>query len=194
MPTIVEDVAENDDPFSYKTALAKRVDGYTSKLNPMVRKVGEQIYMAPKTKVHKGLSYVTQMSDFMARYTMYQHETNKAKNPLSHQDAIRSASESFVNYDLPMHRTVQYMDDMGLMPFIKYFINIQRVLVKLTRDNPARVFLLATLNGFMDLGPIVLDGSAMARIGNNPLDWGAFKYFNTLDNLATVKGAGALFK
>lgn len=194
MPTIVEDVAENDDPFSYKTALAKRVDGYTSKLNPMVRKVGEQIYMAPKTKMHKGLSYVTQMSDFMARYTMYQHETGKAKNPLSHQDAIRSASESFVNYDLPMHRTVQYMDDMGLMPFIKYFINIQRVLVKLTRDNPARVFLLATLNGFMDLGPIVLDGSAMARIGNNPLDWGAFKYFNTLDNLATVKGAGALFK
>lgn len=194
MPTIVEDVSENDDPFSYKSALTKKTDAFTSKLNPVVREVGKQIYMTPKTKIHQGLSYVTQMSDFMARYTMYQHETNKAKDPMSHQDAVRTASESFVNYDLPMHRTVQYLDDMGIVPFIKYFINIQRVLVKLTRDNPARVFMLASLNGILDLGPIVLDGSALARVGNNPFDWGALKYFNTLDNLATVKGTLSLFK
>ncbi len=39
----------------------------------------------------------------MARYTLYQHLINKKTEPMSHEDAVFEASESFVNYDMVSH-------------------------------------------------------------------------------------------
>ena len=113
---------------------------------------------------------------------------------MSKEAALFEASESFVNYDLPMHRALQYTDDMGLTPFLKYFLNIQRVIQKTVRDNPARVLAMVALGNVMDLGPIVLSSSAVTRIWSNPLESGAFKIFGTVDDLATINAVLALIK
>ena len=194
MPTIVEDVASEEDIYSYKSALARKTEKFTDRLNPSVKAAGRFVYMTRDTKLYQGLSRITQLSDFVARYTLYQHLLNRSNDPLSKADAVQEASDAFVNYDIPMHRGMQYTDDMGITMFTKYFLRIQRVLLKLARENPARVLGTLALNNYMDLGSIVLDSSFTHKIGNNPLNMGAFVYPGALDELATVKAAMALVK
>ena len=194
MPTIVEDVAAENDTYSYKNEFARATEKYTNKLNPKVKAAARFVYMTHDTQMYQTLSKITQLSDFVARYTLYQHLINKAKDPLSKTEAIHEASDAFVNYDIPMHRGLQFSDDMGITPFTKYFLRIQRVLLKLTRENPARVFTTLMLNNFLDLGPIVLDSSFVHHIGNNPIHSGAFGLPGALDELATVNAGMALVK
>jgi hypothetical protein len=137
---------------------------------------------------------VTQLSDFVARYTYYQHLISRQDKPMDKVSAIHEASEAFVNYDTPMHRMVQYTDDMGITAFTKYFLRIQRVLQKLAKDHPARVLGTVLLGNFLDLGPIVLEGSAVFKFGNNPIQSGPFMLVGALDELATVQASMALIK
>ena len=194
MPTIVEDVAADDDLYSYKSAFARKTERFTNKLNDKVVSAGKLVYMTHDTKAYQLLSRTTQLSDFVARYTLYQHLTTRKENPLSHEAAIQEASDAFVNYDIPMHRGMQYTDDMGFTMFTKYFVRIQRVLLKLGRENPARMMMLVLLNNYMDLMPHVLESSALAHMGNNPLRTGAFQFPGSLDDLATMNSAMSLLK
>ena len=194
MPSIVEDVAAEEDPYSYKSLLVRKMEEATAGVPKPLINAAKAVYMAKDGALYKGLYRATQLSDFVARYTLYQHLISREQNPMSKEAALFEASESFVNYDLPMHRALQYTDDMGLTPFLKYFLNIQRVIQKTVRDNPARVLAMAALGNVMDLGPIVLSSAAVTRIGNNPLESGAFKIFGTVDDLATINASMSLIK
>lgn len=194
MPTIVEDAAADEDIYSYKSALVQLSDKVSAEVHPLVKDSVRNVYLAKDTFVYKGLRQITQLSDFMARYTQYQYLTTRKENPLSKADAIQQASDDFINYDIPMHRGMQYLDDMGIMPFMKYFLRIQKVLGRLAKDSPARVLAALSMGQFLDLGPIVLDSSWVHHLGNNPLHTGALQYPGALSELATVSGAMELIK
>ena len=187
MPTIVEDVEADDTQYSYKSRLQNKVEKYTNKVPAWMRTVGKQVYMTHDTSVYKFLSQSTQLSDLVARYTMYEHTMNRAKDPLSQTDAIRQAEASFVNYDLPSHRTIQYLNDMGIVMFTKYYIRIQKVIMRLMKEKPARGLLLIAANHFMSGLDSITDSNWLNRIGNNPLKPGAFGYLGALDELPAIK-------
>lgn len=193
MPTISEDVSQDDDMYSYKSRWTREVEAQTAKLHPGVLTVGKNLYMTHDTKIYQSLSRITQLSDFVARYTLYQHLTTRKDNPMSEQDAVQRASDAFVNYDLPMHKGLQYSDDMGFTMFTKYFLRIQKELARTMMENPARVLSMAAMHQFMDLGPIVLDSHWAAHLGNNPIESGAFKYMGSLNSLPAVSAPAALF-
>lgn len=194
MPTIVEDVAIEDDLYSYKAAFTRKVDELTQNVNPRVLSVAKQIYMTHDTGMYQFLSRTTQLSDFVARYTLFQHLTTRKRDPLSRSDAIQRASDSFVNYDIPMQRQLQYLDDMGVMMFTKYFLRIQRVLFRLVKEHPLQMLMMVGLHNYLGGLPIVTDSMAVTRIGNNPLDIGALNYPFTLDDLGTVQATMSLLK
>ena len=194
MPTIVEDVAAEDDVYSYKSQLSRKLSKYESKVNPAVMSAARTVYMAHDTGLYKFLSEVTQLSDFVARYTLYQHLTTKQDKPLGHKDAVYEASEAFINYDVPMHKSMQYLDDMGIIPFMKYTLRIQRVLARLVKQHPVQVLSAVLLNHMFHALPLVTDSGLIGKIGNNPLQWGAFQYPASLKELATVHTALSLIK
>lgn len=194
MPTIVEDIDPDDEVYGYKKDFMKATEQYVEKLPKWMRQTGKTIYMSHDGDMYKGLSRVTQLSDFVARYTLYQHMINRKKDPLSKKDAVMRANDTFVNYDYPMQPGAQYLDDMGFTPFMKYFLRIQKELLRVTRENPGKVLMTILFNQFVELGPIVLDGSAWTRIGNFPIQLGAPKFFTVIDDLATVNTGIALFK
>jgi hypothetical protein len=194
MPSIVEDTSADDDIYSYKSKLTRTAQGVTNRLNPMIREAGNQIYMGRDTMAYQGLRRMTQLSDFMARYTQYQYLVSREENRLSKEDALQQASDDFVNYDIPMHRNMQYLDDMGIFMFTKYFLRIQKVIARLVRERPGRVLGAIALGQFMNLGPIVLDGSWVSKAGNNPFGVGALGYPGSIDEIATISAAGALVK
>jgi hypothetical protein len=189
----VEDVDMVEDPYSYKSQLSRKMEEYTNKVPQAIRTAANTVYMGHDTSIYKLLSRTTQYSDFVARYALYQHLTTK-EEALSHEDAVAEALETFVHYDVPMHPTLQYMDDMGFTPFMKYFFRVQRVLLKTAKENPARVMGMVAINNFVELGPIVLDSSFVAHLFNNPFHTGALRYAGTLDELLTVKAGLALIK
>ena len=186
MPTIVEDVAAEEDIYSYKTNLVQQTEAFTSKLNPHVLAAGKALYMAKDTKIYQAMSYGTQISDFLARYTLYQYATTRKKNPLSHDEAVQLASDAFVNYDIPSHRTVQYLNDMGIVWFTKYYLRIQKVIAHLYAEKPGRALMLLSLSHFFSGVPTLMDSSFIHKL-HNPFSIGAFKYPSVLDELATVK-------
>ena len=187
MPTIVEDLASDEDIYSYKSRFARNTEFLTNKLNDKVKTAAKVAYISHDTALYKGLNRATQLSDFVARYTLYHHVTTRADNPMSKEEAVRYASDAFVNYDIPSHRSVQYLNDMGIVMFTKYYIRIQKVLMRMFRENPARAMMMMAFSHFFSSVPSVLDGSMLNKMSYNPFSAGAFKYPGTLDDLATVK-------
>lgn len=192
MPTIVEDLTDVEDVYSYKSLLTRKVDGLTGKLNPALVKAGRIAYMSHDTSLYKGLAHVTQMSDFLARYVLYQHQTTRKKDPLSHKEAVLRASDAFVNYDIPMHRMMQYFDDMGFTTFTKYFLYIQKELWRVGQEQPSRLYALMTLGSFLSFSPTVLDSGVLSNMLDNPVRGGAFSFAGSLDQLLTAKAALAV--
>ena len=185
MPTIVQDISFDPDRYSYKSRFSERVESLSEKLPGPVKSVGKQALMTHDTSLYKFMAQTTQLSDFVARYTLYNHLMNRRKNPMTADEAALKASEAFVNYDVPMPRMLQYFDDMGFVMFMKYFLSIQRVLWDTIKDNPFQSGLTMATFGLLDL-ELVTESSAISRFGNNPLEWGPFRMFSQVDNTATM--------
>lgn len=194
MPTIVEDVSLVEDIYSYKSGWTKKIQKKLDNAPQFLQGVVKNTYMTHDTYLYQQLSRLTQLSDFVARYTLYQNLTQRSKDRLNHVQAIEEAREAFVNYDVPMQRGIQYLDNMGLILFTKYFFRIQRVIMKTAKDNPMRTLLVALLDHYMDLGPIILDSSAIAKFGNNPFQAGPLEAFQVLDELPAIHASLALIK
>ena len=193
-PTLVEDVNMEDNPYSYKSQLTEWIEESTSTWNKQMLAAGKVMYMTHDTTLYKLLSKSTQYSDFLARYALFKHQTTRKKNPLSKADSLYEVSEAFVNYDINLPKWVDYADRTGILPFIKYFLSIQRVIHKLVKEHPVDV--LSTVLLFNVLGDLttVIDSSALFRLGNNPLDTGALGYPSSLTDLATLQPALSLIK
>lgn len=186
MPTIVEDVAADEDMHSYKSMMAERLTELTDSVNPNVTKVAKWLLMTEDSTPYKFMSYATQISDFLSRYTLYQHATTRAKNPLAHEEAVQLASDAFINYDLPTHRKMQYANDTGLIFFTKYYVRIQRMIVRLYKEHPGRVMLMLAGEAWLGSQPTVLDSSMLVRF-SNPLNAGALNYFDSVGETAVIK-------
>jgi len=176
---------------SASSELSEKLEKWTGKLPEGVRNAGKFVYMSHDTPLYKVLSRATQYSDFVARYAMYEHLTT-GSDPMSHDKAIIKSLNAFVHYDVPMQRNLQYLDDMGFTPFMKYFYRIQRVLFETMRERPARALGMILLNKFVDLGPIVLDSSLVHHAFNMPFRGGAANLPFVVDELLTVQAGLAV--
>jgi hypothetical protein len=120
----------------------------------------------------------TQISDFAARYVQYKYFTERAKNPLTKEEALKRVVENFVNYDIPTHKGVQYLNDMGVVMFTKYYMRIQKPLVRMVGENPARFMMMLMAQSFLGFSA----PSDSSFLTNNPLS----RFVNPLN---TIVGA-----
>lgn len=186
--TIMEDIDAEDDQYSYKSKLVRKVDSATDWVPSKVKSGAKLVYLAHDTKMYKLLFRTTQMSDFVARYTLYNHLVTRARNPLDQDTAIQRIVETFVNYDIPTHRTLQYLNDTGIVFFTKYYIRIQKVLFQLFQEQPARGLMLGLFSSLFDDVPVILESSVVGQVGN-PLEAGAFNLPEAVGEIAPIKAA-----
>ena len=142
--------------------MAKPVTDRTPKL---VKDVAKQVFLTHETKAYKFLRDAAQLSDFVARYTLHEHNT-KVKG-MSKSESTNMIIETFINYDLPTHKAIQYLNDIGFIMFTKFFIRTQKVIFHIMKEHPANVLATVALQGaFGDVSDI-LDSNA---IGTSLLD------------------------
>lgn len=192
MPTIVEDVDPDTNHYSYKNKLQQRMDGLTEGVPKSVKTAAKWAFVSPDTPLYKFLNNATQFSDFSAKYTMYQYYTQKAKEKLSHDDAIQLASDNFINYDVPTSRGLQYLNDMGAVMFTKYNIRIQKALFHLLKKRPATAMAQALfINSFTNL-EAGIDPLIWFNLGN-PIRDGAVGLPGALDEPLPIKIMSGMF-
>lgn len=183
--TIVEDVSLDVEDYNYKSKLAQQLDDQLDKLNPTVRKIGANLVVAPSTELYQVLANATQLSDFTAKYTLYKHLTSKAKDKLSHEDALAMADRMFINYDVPTSKELQYANDMGFIMFTKYTLRIQRAIAYLLKERKASLLAQGMLG--TALGMPLATAPAFFNVIGNPLLPGALMVPGALTQPLPIK-------
>lgn len=172
--TIVEDVDMDEDTFSYQSKLEKVTSPITSKIPDVIKDMSKILFVTHDTQLYKAMRNATQISDFVARFTLHQHNLNK--NKMSEEDSINNIVETFVNYDLPTHKSIQYLNDMGLVMFSKFFIRIQKVILRQLTERTGNVLSLFLIQHILGIniadifdGAVVMPNTIEAKFAD-PLD------------------------
>jgi hypothetical protein len=199
--TLVEDLSQEEDPYTYKSkfmeSAGKAVKLAASPLAviPGASKAGKvgtavinNLFLTHDTAAYKFLNRATVMSDFSSRYVLYKHLTARRVNPLSKEDALHRARQAFVNYDVPTHKALQYLNDTGFIWFTKYYLRIQAVIVQLVRDNPLSALALIGANNLLFPISDILDSSALSKWPVN-FGWGAGELLDAVDEIAPINAA-----
>ena len=175
LQSIVEDVELADDTYSHKSQLTQKVEAMTTKLPGFIRKGAKFAYMSHDSQLFKLLNEAAQLSDFVSRYALYKH---KVEQGMSHKDAAGLAMDVFINYDMPTNPVLQYLNDMGVLWFTKYYFRVQKQIIRNFRENTARNLMFNVLNALTGGAiPSVLDSiigadtlASRVRLPDNPLD------------------------
>lgn len=185
---IVEDIDNKPQEYTYKSALAKKTAKFTDVVPTGVKRAAEHVMVSPNTPLYQFLYSATQYGDFAAKYAIYKHYTEKAKDKLSKEDAMQMANDNFVNYDIPTSAGMQYANDMGLLMFTKYNLRIQRALFGVLAKRPATAIAQAMMVNAMNLATVRngLDPIVFNNIGM-PFRSGAFGLIGALDEPLPIK-------
>ena len=157
--SIIEDVEMLDDPFSSKSKLEEKLQPITDKIPAVVKDIGSALYMTSNTSTYGFLRDATQMSDFIARYTLHKHNMEKG---MDFEDSIDLIMDDFINYEEPTHKTIQWLNDMGLLMFTKFYIRIQKVILRQMRDKPLNVLTLWGIEDFIDKDLSTIDDTLVS--------------------------------
>ena len=68
--------------------------------------------------------------------------------------SLRVIRAAFVNYDVPTHKGVQYLNDMGVLMFTKYYMRIQAAIFDAAKNHPARTVAMLLSAGMFDFQTI----------------------------------------
>lgn len=172
--TITEDIADADGDYSLQSRVEEWAAPVTNKIPNLVKDVGDILFMTHNTRMYKFLRNATQVSDFAARYVMHEHNM---KNGMKEMDSVTKVVETFVNYDLPTHKGLQYLNDMGFILFTKYLLRTQKVILQTLQERPASVLGLMTFQYMtgMDIPDItdvslITNPDALLFRVNDPVD------------------------
>ena len=130
-----EDLGEVDDKLDPLTALGRVSKAVGLNIDPVIN-VANHITFARGTKGYEVLNNAAKYSDLIARYSLY----NKLRSEgMGRDEALGEAQDTFINYDLPTHKGLQYLNDIGMVMFSKYLIRVQKIILKTMKQNPAGV-------------------------------------------------------
>lgn len=129
------------------------------------------------------LTLLTQFGDYSARSAMYKLEMEKSphkKGTINYEKynkkILAKAVDTFVNYDDPASAFQNYVNKLGLVMFVKFFLRIQPIVRRLLWEKPF-TFIASTLvsifTGFWNdslLYQVPLLGRNVLNLFHNPID------------------------
>jgi hypothetical protein len=144
--TIIEDVDTDESQYTYKGLVEERLSKLTSGVPAPLKKLASIAYMTHDTALYKFMREGTQLSDLVARATLHKHNTEK--KGMSLVDSINDIKDTFIDYDAPTSKQIQYLNDTNFLMFTKFFLRSQKIIYQTYANAPARAL---SLLGFEDL-------------------------------------------
>ena len=127
----------------------------------LVRNGLDWLFLTEKTPVYKFMNTATQYSDFVARYAEFHLLKRKGVDT---EKALTTVMNAFVNYTKPSSPFVEYLNQMGLVMFTKYFTRIQRAIGEVAKGHPLNALLVLLAQEYL-IGDIadVTDSSIIVK-------------------------------
>jgi hypothetical protein len=180
MPAVVDDIDTDVVQSNYPGHIEKLVDKATDKIPAPVRNVGKVLMMTQDTAGYKALNNLVKMTDYVGRYVLYQHYQAQgmtdskgqevAKADL-HDKAMESVIAEFVNFGLPTHKMVEYLNEIGLLWFTKFGLRILKPMYNAGVEKPVDALLTFMFSEHVGLDNIYnsipgVTGNWFNKIGN----------------------------
>lgn len=181
--SIIEDVDMLDEQFNFASKLERKLEPFTNKIPDVVKDLGNALIMSKETAAYQFFRDATQMSDFVARYTLHKHNMD---NGINFEESIDNIMDTFVNYEDPTHKSIQWLNDMGILMFTKFFLRIQKVALRQMKEKPLNVLGLWATESYLGTDLSSIDDSLMS--GQNILN----RFYGPAANLETALTPGTL--
>ena len=125
--TLAEDLTESD------RFIMNTIDKYTSKgpINTLLHNA----VMDPQGILYDVLSDFASLGDVAGKYALYRYNREKG---MKENEAVRRSLNSFIDYSNPLPKSLQLLDDLAVMPFMKYALGIQNVIADSLIRHPER--------------------------------------------------------
>lgn len=134
--TIVEELGL--DEFKETNKVSKFIEDKIEKLPKIIRQGGDWLYLSHRTEYYKLINTATQYSDFVARYAQYHLMLENGEKKEVAQKTVR---DMYINYGKPDSKVLEWMNQMGLVMFTKYFTRIQKALKEAGKGHPLKLAL-----------------------------------------------------
>ena len=119
-------------------------------------------FVTDRTVIGKNLTKLVQMGDFVARYALYKHYMRDTK--MDKKEALEKVSDEFINYDLPVNKTVKFANDYGFLFFTRYYLVSQKVMAMLASDRPVSAGLVVGLQSLFNTDfADIFDGNVLTK-------------------------------
>jgi hypothetical protein len=102
-------------------------------------KVGQEAWMIPGSETAQAALMATQYGDFVGRFIQYKWQTEV--KGVEKREAIHDALSTFIFYNVPQNRILQFLNDNGLLMFTKFFFRIQHIVARVFKENPVQAAL-----------------------------------------------------
>lgn len=157
LQSIVEDVDTVDDMHTYEGKVEEELSKLDKYIPEPLSMVGKTVLMHHSTPLYKLARDFAMLSDFSARYVLHKYNTQTRKVKMSSAESIADIMETFVNYETPTHKVLQFLNDHDPVMFTKYLLRTQKVIAKLAQKNPAQLIMMGVLQGITGNLPDVTD-------------------------------------
>lgn len=185
--SIVSDQTLLDDKNSYSSESFQKISEMRSSPNAL-NSVLDFVSVAPNTTIHKLISAATSESDFVAKVLKYKWEMKKGATTAQ---AISEANYLFIDYNMPLQPEFQYLESMGVLPFTKYAIRIQKaVLNTLSGGKSGNLATEIVLGKVMGLGTIMDEALYSQRF---PIGFVPLRLPGTLGDTIVTESIGDAF-
>lgn len=155
MPSIVDDVdtAHIESPYTY--GVDKALNTVLDKMPAPMAKVSKVLFMTQDTEGFRMMNNAVKMTDYVGRYILYQHLTKK--QGMSSEEAVRSAKDLFINFDLPTHKSLEYLNSIGLIFFSKYQLRVLKHIKNVVKDAPFSTLAVYILGQFAGINENIIN-------------------------------------
>jgi len=154
MPSLVDDIETDLTSTAFPGEPEKQIRESFEKLPESMQKVGKALFLTDDQSSYKLLNNAVKMTDYVARYTLYQNYTQN--DGMAHEDAMALVGEEFINFDTPTHKTLQYLNDMGIVWFSKYQLRVLKQIKNLVVDAPFTTIATFVIGSSVGFGNNVL--------------------------------------
>lgn len=172
--TIAEDVEQKGTEEVEKTlkqyggVLGKGVLSIVDKLPQTFKQGYENAIMSSNTEPGQFADKVIQYGDFLSRYALWKHRTKNSN--MTSQEIKQEVLNTFVFYDVPTSKFMQYLNDMGLLMFTKFTFRIIRVIGQVIKDAPTQVLAVELAQRLLTDVSDIMDTSMPSITGADTID------------------------
>ena len=205
LPSLVDDFETDVTQDNFPSKTEKFLESVTDKLPQPLVNIGKVLFLTQDTGAYKLMNNAVKMTDFVARYVLYQHymkeatqepgfdPRDKAMVDEAHSKAVIRVMEEFVNFDLPTHKTIEYLNSVGLVWFSKYTLRIQKTIISTIADRPFDAIASLVMASAFGLDHI---DSSLLGVGRDTLkNFGnpVSTFTDTSEDIFTMSSMKALF-